>query len=148
MRCRVLRTCHKLLVVVELFAIITVGANALHAAALSGSYAVIHKTDAGPRMRVRLELRLINREPHELRIERLALWDLPHPGKDGSQPCAIVLRARSAADLEEDFNVSRSQFKLWRRGSVPRLLLELRAPNGSRTTEIVRLDRISRGKVD
>lgn len=148
MNCRVPRIWQCLLAVAEVFAFVTVCTNTLQAAQLSGSYQIIQKTDVGPQTRVRLQLHLINHESRELRIQRLTLWDLSHPDQGGSQACAIVLHAGDAADVEQEFSISHTEYELWRRGSRPRLVLEVRTPNGGRSSEVVHLDRISRGKVD
>jgi hypothetical protein len=37
---------------------------------------------------------------------------------------------------------------LWKRGTHPRLVLEIKLPGDHQTTKVVRLDRVSGGKVD
>jgi hypothetical protein len=136
------------LLAVALLAFLTVGTTAVHAAPLSGSYHVVQKTDAGARIRVRLQLHLINHELHELRIQRLTFWDVSHPDQRGSQACAILLRAGAAADVEQEFSISRTEYELWRRGSRPRVVLELRTANGSRASQVVHLGRTSDGRMN
>ena len=137
-----------LLAVAEVFAFLAFCTNTLHAAQLSGSYQVIQKANIGARTRVRLHLHLTNREPRDLQIQRLTLSDSPRVDQLTSQPCSIALHAGATADIEQEFNISHTEYELWRRGSRPRLLLELRTPRGGKTTEVVRLDRIAGGKVN
>jgi hypothetical protein len=137
-----------LLAVAEVFAFLTFGTQALHATELSGSYEVVQKANIGARTRVRLRVHLTNREPRDLQIQRLTLFDGPRVDQSASQACSIALRSGTTADIEQEFNISHTEYELWRRGSRPRLVLELRTARGGKTTEVVRLDRIDGGKVN
>jgi hypothetical protein len=117
-------------------------ANAANVSRLSGSYQVVQKTDVGSQTRIRLQLRLTNRGPSELRIQRVTLWDFSHAYRGGTQPLAIVLRAGASADAIQEFTIPRAEYELWTRGTRPRLVVELQAAHGRTTAEPVRLDRV------
>jgi hypothetical protein len=148
MKCRIFRICDYLLVVAGLFMFTTQFAQASDVSQLSGSYQVVQKTDLGPQTHVRLQLRLTNHGKRPLHIQRLTLWDFPHADKDATQACSIVVLSGASADTTQEFTIPRSEYKLWRRGARPRLLLQIEAPGGRGTTKVVRLVRVSGGKVN
>lgn len=148
MKCRVFRICDYLLVVAALFMFTTRFAQASAASQLSGSYRVVQKTDLGPQTHVRLQLRLTNHGQRPLHIQRLTLWDLPHADKGATQACSIVVPTGASADTSQEFTIPRSEYKLWRRGARPRLLLQIEVAGGRGITQVVRLDRVSGGKVN
>jgi len=113
---------------------------------LSGSYQVVGKPATGPQTRIRLHIHLVNRGSRDLKIQRLAFWSFSHPGQ--SQACSISLHTDGSADATQDFTVPRPEYELWLRGARPRLILEVLGSSGRRTTEVVRLDRVSGGKAD
>jgi hypothetical protein len=122
--------------------------NRAHSAPqMSGAYRVIEKTDQGPQIRLRLQLRLINHGPSNLHIQRITLWDR-HPEKGATQACAIAIPAGHSADTTPEFTIAFQEYETWQRGSEPRLVLELQSPNGRKATEAVRLSRIAGGKAD
>jgi hypothetical protein len=123
-------------------------ARADHGTLVSGTYQVIQKTDLGARTRLRLRLHLTNHGRSDLYIQRITFWDFSHPVKGGTQACSIVLRARASADTTEEFMVPHPEYELWRRGTQPRLILEIQTPGGQSTTHAVRLDRARRGKAE
>lgn len=114
---------------------------------LSGSYHVVQKTEIGPHNRVRLQLRLTNQGQSDIVIQRAALWDFSHPGREGVRACSLVLRAGSSVDTTQDFIVSRSKYESWRESHGPKLLLEVVLPSGRKTVEVVHLNGTS-GKVN
>lgn len=113
---------------------------------LSGSYQVVRKPVAGLQTHVQLHLRLSNPGPHDLHIQRLTLWDSPHPDRGGTQKVSLVLHAGTSIATNQEFTISHSDFELWSRGARPRLVLELLGPSGRTTTAVVRLDRASHGR--
>jgi len=145
---RILRACSYLLFVAGLFVITIRFAQADDASQLSGSYRVVHKTDLGRQARVRLEVHLINHGPRDLHIQRLTLWDFSHPDKGGTQACSLVVHTGASADSTQEFTIPRSEFDLWKRGTRPRLVLEIKMPGDRQTTQVVRLVRVSSGKAD
>jgi len=145
---RILRASHYLLLVAGLLVFSAQFARSADASPLSGAYELVQKTDLGPQTRVRLRLHLANHGARELHIQRLTLWDFSHPDRGGSQACSIVVPAGASVDTTQEFTIRRPEYDLWRRGARPRLILELLAPSGHNTTEVVRLDRISSGKAD
>ncbi len=147
MKRRIFRICDYLLVVGGMFMFATRFAQASDVSQLSGSYQVVQKTDLGPQTRVRLQLHLTNHGQRGLHIQRLTLWDLPHADKGATQACSIVVLAGASADTTQEFTIPRSEYKLWRRGSLPRLVLQIEVPGG-RGTKVVRLERVSGGKVN
>jgi hypothetical protein len=136
-----LRTCNYLLIVAALLASTTGLAWGSKAALISGSYKVVQKTHIGSQTRVRLQLRLTNHGQRELYIRRLTLWDFSHPAKGGTQPCSIILRGHTSANITSEFAIPRAEYELWQRGTRPRLVVELPTGDGRRTTQAVRLDR-------
>jgi len=143
-----LRASYSLLLVVALFAFLAQVARAADAPQLSGAYQVMHKTDLGAQARIQLRLHLTNRAARNFHIQRVTLWGFSHPDRGGSQACSIVVPAGASVDATQEFTIRRAEYDLWRRGARPRLVLEVLAPSGHNTTEVVRLDRISSGKAD
>lgn len=122
-------------------------------ALLSGSYQIVRSSNAGPQTRVRLLLHLTNRGQHDLNIRRLTLRDFSHAERGGIQNCSLSVPAGASSDTTQEFTISRADYELWRRGTRPRLILEVLAPSGRGTTEVVRLgavksDRASSGKAN
>ena len=147
MKCRSLRILNYLLVIAGLL-VAGRSAQATDPSQISGSYQVLQKTDLGALTRIRMEIHLTNHGARDLHIQRLTLWDLSHPGKGETQACSLVVHPGAATDTEQEFTIPRGEFELWSRGSRPRLVLEVSRPNGGKTNEVVRLERISGGKVD
>jgi|SRR5271157_198437 len=145
---RILRACSYLFVVAGLFVLTIRNAQADDASQLSGSYRVVHKTDLGGQTRIQLQVHLVNHGTHDLQIQRLTLWDFSHPDKGGTQACSIVVHTGASADTTQEFTIPRSEYDLWKRGTRPRLVLEIKLPGDHPTTQVVRLVRVSSGKVD
>jgi len=93
-----------------------------------------------------MQLHLVNRGAGDLHIQRITLWDFSHPTKGGTQACSLVIRASSSADTKQEFTIPQAEYALWRRGAQPRLVLEVAAPGGRSSTEVVSLERADRGK--
>jgi hypothetical protein len=121
-------------------------AQAQAAPRVTGSYQVIHHSDAGGETHLRLQLHLVNHSGRDLHIQRITLWDLTHAVKGGTQACSVVLHSASRADTTQEFTIPHAQDEMWRRGARPRLVLEVAGPDGRVSTEAVRLDRASGGK--
>jgi hypothetical protein len=131
-----------------LFVLAVPFSQASDASRISGSYEVVGKTDIGSQTRVRLQLRLTNHEPRELRVQRLTVWDFSHPHKGGTQPCTIVLGAGASVGTTQEFTIPRAEFEMWTRGTRPRLVVEVQSSRGRITAEAVRLDREFKGKAE
>ena len=114
---------------------------------LSGSYHIVQKTEVGPHNRVRLQFRLTNQGQSDIVIQRVALWDFSHPGREGVRACSLVIRAGSSIDTTQEFTVPRSEYESWRTNRGPALLLEVVLPSGRKTVEVVHLNGTS-GKVN
>jgi len=138
-----IRICNCLLLAASLVVWASQFANGADAAQLSGSYHVVRKTDLGPQTGVQLQLHFTNRGPSELHIQRVTLWDLPHPEKGATQACSVVVHAGASVEVTQEFTVPRAEYELWKRGARPRLVLEIAGPGGRPTNRVVRLDRIS-----
>jgi hypothetical protein len=117
---------------------------------VSGSYEVVQKNALGSQEQIRLRIHLVNQGPADLSIQRMTLWDFPHPAKGGSNACALTIRAHASADTTQEFTLQRSEYQLWRRGLRPRLVLRMGGGPGNaagkattNSTVVVRLDRIS-----
>jgi len=130
------------LVVAALFALAQL-ASASNAPALSGTYQVTQKTNVGSQTQIRMRIHLVNRGPNNLSIRTMTLWDFSHPDKGGTHACALMLRAHASADTTQEFTIRRPEFESWRKGLRPRLVLEMAAPARTKSTAVVRLDRIA-----
>jgi hypothetical protein len=135
------------LVITALLSAVMQFASATSAPVLSGSYTVVRNKPLGAQIQIRLRIHLTNRGSSDLSIQRITLWDSSHPEKEGSQACALMLRAHTSADTTQEFTISRSHFQQWQQGFRPRLVLELASPASPgrptlRSTVVVRLDQI------
>jgi len=142
MSCKFLGTSKWPLVVAALFALAQF-ASASNAPMVSGTYQVMQKTNLGSQTQVRMRIHLVNHGPKNLAIQRVTLWDFSHPDKGGTHSCALTLRAHASADTTQEFVIRRAEFESWRRGLRPRLVLEMAAPARTKSTAVVRLDRIA-----
>jgi hypothetical protein len=115
---------------------------------LSGSYRVIQKADLGPQTRVRLQLHLANRGGRDLLIQRMILWNSPHPGKTGAKPCSLLVRTGASISTTQEFTITRSQLRSLNRGTPFNLLVAVKGPGGRQAVELVRLAPISRGRAN
>jgi hypothetical protein len=122
--------------------------QAKYVSELSGSYKVVQKINLGPQIHVRLQLHLTNHGQRPLQIQRLTLWDFPHADKGATEPCSLLILAGASADSTQEFAIPRPEYELWKRGARPRLVLQTEVPGGRVITKVVRLDRISSGKVN
>jgi hypothetical protein len=138
-----LRTWKWGVVVAALLAVVVQVAPASNAPLVSGSYEVVRNRNLGSQTQIQIRIHLVNHGPNNLSIQRLTLWDFSHPDKDGTHACALTLRAHASADTTQEFTIRRPEFESWRRGLRPRLVLEMAAPARTRSTAVVRLDRIS-----
>ena len=146
MNCKILQTCNYLLVAALCLVSGTGFGWAKDASTVSGSYRIVQKTHLGPQTRVRLQIRLTNHGQHKLRIQRLTFWDFSHPVKGGTQACSILVRGHASADTATEFTIPRAEYEMWRRGTRPRLVVELQRDDGRRATQAVRLDQIPAGR--
>ena len=142
------RTCVRVAVIAGLLLMGAAISLATGAFKVSGSYQVLQKTDMGAETRVRLQIHLINRGQSGVRIQRLTLWDFPHPRRGQSRTSVIVVPAGGSADTIEEFTIPRSEYELWRRGTQPRLVVEAQTAERRSVTEAVRLARLSTGKAN
>ena len=54
-----------------------------------------------------------------------------------------ALRAHASAETTQEFTIRRPEFDSWRKGLRPRLVLEMAAPARTKSTAVVRLDRLA-----
>lgn len=113
---------------------------------LSGSYEVIGKSDAGPNTTVRLRVHVTNQGTGRLSVQRMALRDFSHPVRDHVRACALSIPAGGSGESTQEFTVRRVDYDSWQHGSQPKLVLEILMDSGRRTTEVLPLTRVSRGK--
>jgi hypothetical protein len=136
--------CHCLLMIIGLAAASVAVPQPGTAPPLSGSYKIIKSEKNGQtEAQVTVQLHLVNRTPRDLHIQRMTLWDFSHPLKGGTHACSLVVHSSASAGTTQQFTIPRSELDLWKRGTKPRLVLELAAPNGHPSTAVVRLDRAS-----
>jgi hypothetical protein len=143
-----IRICNCLLVIASLSILCVTAASASAAPSLSGTYQVVHRSEAAGQTQIQVQIHLVNHGPRELHIQRITLWDFSHPAKGGTQSSSLVLPSAGSADTTQDFTVPRAEYELWKRGARPRLVLEIESPHGHPATEVVHLDRVSGGKGD
>jgi hypothetical protein len=111
-----------------------------------GSYQVVRKAAIGPQERVRMRIHLTNHGLLDVHIQRLTLADFSHSYKGATQACSIVVRRRASADIIQEFTFRRPEYEMWRRGTRPRLLIEVQTPGGRKVTQGVRLDAVAGGR--
>lgn len=113
---------------------------------LSGTYKVLRESQAGNQVRVRLQLHLVNPRTRDLHIQRITLWEFSHPAKDGTQASSVALHPGASADVTQEVTISRAEYELWKRGAKPRVVLDVAAPSGRFTREVIHLERALGGK--
>ena len=143
MRYKILRTSKWGFVVAALLAVVLQVASASNAPLVSGSYEVVRNTNLGSQTQIQIRIHLVNHGANNLSIQRITLWDFSHPDKGGTRACALTLRAHASADTTQEFTIRRPKYESWRRGLRPRLVLEMAAAARTKSTAVVRLDRIS-----
>jgi hypothetical protein len=118
-------------------------ASAGTASVVSGTYQVVQKTNLGSQTQIRMRIHLVNQGAKNLSIQRVTLWDFSHPDKGGTHACALTLRAHASVETTQEFTIRRPEFELWRKGLRPRLVLGMAAPARTKSTAVVRLDRLA-----
>ena len=113
---------------------------------LSGAYQVLRNSNDGSQTKVQLRLQFINHGPGSVVLQRILVWDFPHPPTFSSGRVSITLNSGSMAETTQEFVLPRWQFERWRKGVRPRIVLRLQTPGGATITQPIRLDRISTGK--
>ena len=137
---RILRFCNLLLIVGWISSTVIPVARATDSPLLTGSYSVQNQADSGGQVQVMLQIHLQNRGVRDLHIQHMTLWDLSHPAKGATQACSITVRAGSSSSTTQKFTVPRAEYELWKMGSRPRIVLEIRTTNGHPSTAVVRLE--------
>ena len=107
---------------------------------LSGSYALIHRSNSDGQTRVRLQVRLTNRGTTDLHVRRVTLWDLAHPWPGGTRACPLTIHAGNTASTTQDFLIPQAEYALWKHGTRPRLVVEVESTNGRPITQVIRLE--------
>jgi hypothetical protein len=123
-------------------------ARAVDAPELSGSYELLQHQDAGTQTHVRILIQVANHGAHEVNIQRLTLWDLKHADPGATQATLLVVHPGANGSTEQEFTIPRTEYELWTRGTRPRLVLEVGTSNNRKATEVIRLERISRGRAN
>lgn len=95
-----------------------------------GFYRVEQVTDLGPQVRVSLHIRLVNNSPQELSITKVALHDLHQGGRPVEAAAWARLRPREGTTLEQEFVVSRAEYKSWSKGAGPALQVTFQPAEG------------------
>ncbi len=139
----ILRACKRCLVVATLLTFGIPLATASNAPLVSGSYEVVQSKNVGSQAQIRIRMHLVNHGPSDLSIQRMTLWDFSHPDKGGTNACAVTLRAHASAETTREFTIRRSDYQLWEKGLRPRFILQMGGKGSSKSTAVVRLDRIS-----
>jgi hypothetical protein len=110
---------------------------------VSGFYQVVRDRASDSQLHIQMRVHLVNNGASDLAVQRMTLWDLPHPDRGGTRACAISLRAHASVETVQQFTIRPSDYQLWQRGSRPRLVLQIAGPGGRKSKTVVRLDRIS-----
>jgi hypothetical protein len=110
---------------------------------VSGRYEVIQETEKGGQAQVQIRLQLTNRSIRDLHIQHMTLWDFSHPSKDGTRLCSLVVRSSASAITTQEFIIPRAELDLWKRGTRPRVVLDLATPDARPSTLTVRLSPLS-----
>ena len=110
---------------------------------VSGTYQVVQNTNLGSQTQIRMRIHLVNHGAKNLSIQRVTLWDFSHPDRGGTHACVLSLRAHASAETTQEFTIRRPEFDSWRKGLRPRLVLEMAAPARTKSTAVVRLDRLA-----
>lgn len=118
-------------------------AFASNASQVSGSYKVVQDTALGSQEQIQLRIHLVNHGASGLSIQRMTIWDFSHPDKGGTRACAVALGAHASADTTQEFTIRSADYQAWKKGSRPRLVLQVTGPGNARTKMVVRLDRDS-----
>jgi hypothetical protein len=143
MSCNILRACKRCLVVATLLTLGIPLATASNGPLVSGSYKVVQSKNVGSQAQIRIRIHLVNHGPLDLSIQRMTLWDFSHPDKGGTNACAVALRAHASAETTQEFTIRRSDYQLWQKGLRPRFVLQMGGKGSTKSTAVVRLDRIS-----
>ena len=147
MKCGVIRSLLSRFAAAGLMLLIPI-AQASTTPPLSGSFQVVKKSQIGGQIQVRLRVHLVNRGPLAVNLQRLTLWDFSHPARGATQNCAMTLQAGGSANVTRDFAIPRQEYELWKRGTRPRLVLQVASGTGRVSTQVVRLDRLPGRKVN
>ncbi len=124
--------------------LLALGAGGANAANLpmSGSYEVVGKTNVGTQAKVLLRLHFTNHGQAPLHLQKILLRDFAQPPSAPNGRVSITLNSGNTEETTQEFVVPRRQFDQWRRGMLPRVVLNLQTAAGARITQAVRLDRI------
>jgi len=124
--------------------LLTLGAGGANAAnvPISGSYEVVGKTNIGTQAKVLLRLHFTNHGQAPLHLQQILLRDFAQPPSASKGRVSITLNSGNTEETTQEFLVPRLQFDQWRRGVLPRVVLNLQTAAGARITQAVRLDRI------
>jgi len=139
----ILRACKRRLLVAMLLTLGIPFATAGNAPLVSGSYEVLQSKYLGSQAQIRIRIHLVNHGPSDLSIQRMTLWDFSHPDKGGTNAYAVALRAHASAETTQEFTIRRADYQLWQKGLRPRFVLQMGGKDSSKSTAVVRLDRIS-----
>lgn len=110
-------------------------------AAITGSYDVIERTNLGSQTKIMMRLKLTNHEQGALYVQKILLWDSGYPPIGTPRSSSIALHS-GASEVTTEFVIRRAQADQWRKGLLPRIVLELQTAKGTKMTEVIRLGRV------
>ncbi len=121
---------------------VTLGALHVNAAAvpISGSYEVTQESALGSQVKVLVRFHLTNHGTGMLSLRRLLLSDFSHPPAGASLAQPIALPSGVTEDTSQEFSIPRLQLNQWKKGVLPRAVLELESSTGVRTTLAIRIE--------
>jgi hypothetical protein len=113
---------------------------------VSGSYEVIQKTDLGSQAKVLVRFHLTNHGTAPLSVQEVLLSDFAHPPGGGPVSPPVLLPPGISEEVSQELVIPQLQLDRWRRGLLPRVILELRTASGARISQAIRLEQVSAGK--
>ena len=125
----------------------TMNCVASNSAMLSGSYHIASAKDAGPHVKVRMNLQLTNHGSAAIAIRRLTIWNLSRPS--ATNACALAVKAHGSVSTEQEFDLTRSEYAAWQHGLRPRMVIELAGDpsHGQSGKTVLRLSSAGRREV-
>src|SRR5690349_15052815 len=92
--------------------------------AVSGMYKVTETTDLGMRIRVTMQIRLMNSGEDRIFVTQVRLRSL-RPVQSAEEPASVALQPHASAEFTQEFTVAKREYELWSRGARPHLGLKV-----------------------
>ena len=129
-----------LILVAALFVALAAGSANAANLPITGSYEVVTKTNAGSQAKVVLRIHLTNHSQAPLYLDAIVLRDLAQAASATPGHLAVMLSSGNTEQVTQEFVIPRREFDQWRRGTLPRFVLNLKTVHGTRIRQAIRLD--------